>query len=159
MGNAARSLDYLRNPEIAKSLTNILKTNTRAATSLGHCCKIVISSHIEKEDKSLTFFADIVQLGRLFMDMLNVYKVYSDSISQVVATGGPHATAMSNVRAMRSVKKEVHKKETTSSSVCEYLLLLAGFEASGDVHCALRGPRGGIHQLHSAAASARPGRL
>ncbi len=38
MSNAARSLDYLRNPDIAKSLTNILKTNTRAATSLGHCC-------------------------------------------------------------------------------------------------------------------------
>ena len=36
MSSAASSLDYLRQLETAKSILNILKTNARAAHSLGH---------------------------------------------------------------------------------------------------------------------------
>lgn len=64
MAQANATIDYLRNAETAKSITNILKTNTHAAQSLGHCY--------------------VVQLGRIFMDLLNVYRVYSETISTQV---------------------------------------------------------------------------
>lgn len=56
MANAGRNLESLRQPETIKNIANILKTNNRAASSLGHVY--------------------ITQLGLIFADMLNVYKVY-----------------------------------------------------------------------------------
>jgi len=47
------------------------------------------------------------QLQTFFLDMLNVYKVYSERISTAVAQQGAIATQMSLVRTMRSAKKEV----------------------------------------------------
>jgi hypothetical protein len=38
MQQAARNVDYLRSADTAKSIVNILKTNIRACTSLGHFC-------------------------------------------------------------------------------------------------------------------------
>jgi exportin-1 len=54
--------------DTVKSIANILKTNVRACSSLGHCY--------------------ISQLGKIYLDMLNVYKAYSGMISEAVATGG-----------------------------------------------------------------------
>lgn len=48
----------------------------------------------------------LIQLGRIFMDVLNVYKVYSMEISNTVAQHGPGATQTAIIRAMRAVKKE-----------------------------------------------------
>jgi len=84
--NSSHNVTYLRHSDTAKSIANILKTNVRAASSLGGCY--------------------ISQLGRIFLDMLNVYKAYSEFISQSVAVEGEYATRKSEIRSMRSVKKE-----------------------------------------------------
>jgi len=86
MSQAARSVEVLRNPDTIKNIANILRTNVRACFSLGH-----------------TY---ISQLGRIYLDMLNVYKAYSEMISGAVATGGALATKTHAMRSMRSVKRE-----------------------------------------------------
>ena len=48
-------MQVLKDPEAVKQLANILKTNVRACKALGH--------------------PYVVQLGRIYLDMLNVYKV------------------------------------------------------------------------------------
>jgi len=49
----------------------------------------------------------VSQLEVFFLDMLNVYKVYSERISAAVAAQGAIATQLSLIRTMRSAKKEV----------------------------------------------------
>ncbi|GMI39796.1 hypothetical protein TeGR_g11582, partial [Tetraparma gracilis] len=51
----------------------------------------------------------IHQLQVIFLDLLTVYKVYSQKISEAVATQGALATRHDIVRKMRTVKKEVLK--------------------------------------------------
>lgn len=53
---ASKNVDVLKEIEIVKQLASILKTNVRACKALNH--------------------AYFVQLGRIYLDMLNVYKVY-----------------------------------------------------------------------------------
>ena len=48
-------MDVLKDQEAVKQLGSILKTNVRACKALGH--------------------PFVVQLGRIYLDMLNVYKV------------------------------------------------------------------------------------
>lgn len=48
-------MDILKEIEIVKQLASILKTNVRACKALNH--------------------AYVLQLGRIYLDMLNVYKV------------------------------------------------------------------------------------
>ena len=86
MKQAALNLAYLKQPATAAKLLNILKTNTRACQSLGH--------------------SFVTQLGRMYLDMLNVYKVYSEEISNIVATQGPQSTRTQQVKSLRSVKSE-----------------------------------------------------
>lgn len=52
---ASRNVDVLKEIEIVKQLASILKTNVRACKALGH--------------------SYVIQLGRIYLDMLNVYKV------------------------------------------------------------------------------------
>eukprot|EP00951_Prasinocladus_malaysianus_P012981 scaffold97565_cov44-Prasinocladus_malaysianus.AAC.2 len=47
----------------------------------------------------------ITQLVLIYGDMLNIYKMYSELISNSIVTGGPHASKTSIVKLMRSVKK------------------------------------------------------
>lgn len=47
----------------------------------------------------------ISQLVLIYVDMLNIYKMYSELISANIASGGPHASKTSTVKVMRSVKK------------------------------------------------------
>jgi len=86
MAQASRNVESLKQVDTIKHIANILKTNVRACFSLGHCF--------------------ISQLGRIYLDMLNVYKAYSEMISNAVATSGSMATKTSLIRSMRSVKKE-----------------------------------------------------
>jgi len=86
MSQASRNLEILSHPDTMKNITNILKTNVRTCTSLGH--------------------PFISQMGRIYLDMLNVYKAYSEMISNTIATGGAQVTHTSAIRAMRAVKKE-----------------------------------------------------
>jgi len=87
MDQAKNSMDTLIAPSTIKEIIKILKTNNRVCRSVGS-----LFTH---------------QLQTFFMDMLNVYRVYSEHISNAVAQQGAIATQMSLVRTMRSAKKEV----------------------------------------------------
>uniref|UniRef100_A0A6N2N007 Exportin-1 C-terminal domain-containing protein n=1 Tax=Salix viminalis TaxID=40686 RepID=A0A6N2N007_SALVM len=67
----------------------IFETNTSAASSLG------------------TYF--LSQISLIFLDMLNVYRMYSELISSSIAEGGPYASKTSYVKLLRSVKRETLK--------------------------------------------------
>ena len=87
MDQAGRNVETLVEPNTLKELVKILKTNNRVCHAVG----------------SLFMY----QLQSFFLDMLNVYKVYSERITQAVAQHGAVATQHSLVRMMRSAKKEI----------------------------------------------------
>ncbi len=49
------------------------------------------------------------QLGRIYLDMLNVYKVMSENITQAIALNGESVTKQPLIKGMRVVKKETVK--------------------------------------------------
>lgn len=55
ISQASKNVDVLKEIEVVKQLASILKTNVRACKALNH--------------------AYVIQLGRIYLDMLNVYKV------------------------------------------------------------------------------------
>jgi len=87
IANANANVETLVQPDTIKEVIKILKTNNRVAGTVGP-----LFTH---------------QLQLFFRDMLNVYKVYSERISDAIAKQGAIATQMSLVRTMRSAKKEV----------------------------------------------------
>jgi len=87
MERAKANVEVLVEPATIKELIKILKTNNRVCVSVGP-----LFTH---------------QLQIFFLDMLNVYKVYSERISTAIERQGAIATQMSLVRTMRSAKKEV----------------------------------------------------
>ncbi|CAA2968069.1 EXPORTIN 1A [Olea europaea subsp. europaea] len=89
IGQARQSVDFLKDPDVIRAVLNILQTNTSAATSLG------------------TYF--LSQITLIFLDMLNVYRMYSELISTSIAQGGPYASRTSVVKLLRSVKRETLK--------------------------------------------------
>nr|GMD53661.1 protein EXPORTIN 1A isoform X2 [Ipomoea batatas] len=89
IGQARQSVDFLKDQDVIRAVLNILQTNTSAASSLG------------------TFF--LPQITLIFLDMLNVYRMYSELISVSIAQGGPFASRTSVVKLLRSVKRETLK--------------------------------------------------
>nr|GEX02371.1 protein exportin 1A [Tanacetum cinerariifolium] len=89
IGQARGSVDFLKDQDVIRTVLNILQTNTSAATSLG------------------THF--LSQISLIFLDMLNIYKMYSELISSNIAQGGPYASRTSYVKLLRSVKRETLK--------------------------------------------------
>jgi exportin-1 len=87
MEHAAQNVETLIEPNTIKEIVKILKTNNRVCGAVGS-----LFTH---------------QLETFFLDMLNVYKVYSERISAAVAQQGAIATQTSLVRTMRTAKKEV----------------------------------------------------
>jgi exportin-1 len=87
MDKAIQNVESLVEPSTIKEIIKILKSNNRVCHSVG------------------PLFT--TQLQTFFLDMLNVYKVYSERISAAIAQQGAIATQMSLVRTMRSAKKEV----------------------------------------------------
>ena len=65
LSQASRNVDVLKDQEAVKQLGSILKTNVRACKALGH--------------------PFVVQLGRIYLDMLNVYKVNCSRVNHNVA--------------------------------------------------------------------------
>ena len=51
----------------------------------------------------------VSQLGRIYLDMLNVYKVMSENISGAIALSGENVTRQPLIKSMRLVKKETLK--------------------------------------------------
>ena len=82
---AGVNLDSLRETLTVKDIQHFLQTNVSVCSSLG------------------SPFGS--QLNKIFVDMLNVYKMYSELIGMNILSGGPHAAKSSGVKAMRSVKK------------------------------------------------------
>ncbi|PIA33613.1 hypothetical protein AQUCO_04100203v1 [Aquilegia coerulea] len=89
IGQARLSVDFLKDQDVIKTVLNILQTNTSVATSLG------------------TYFSS--QISLIFLDMLNVYRMYSELISSSIAEGGPYQSKTSYVKLLRSVKRETLK--------------------------------------------------
>ncbi|KAF8079528.1 hypothetical protein N665_1021s0023 [Sinapis alba] len=89
IGQARHSVEFLKDPGVIRTVLNILQTNTSAATSLG------------------TDF--LSQISLIFLDMLNVYRMYSELVSTSITDGGPYASKTSFVKLLRSVKRETLK--------------------------------------------------
>ncbi|KAF9977031.1 Karyopherin transporter [Actinomortierella ambigua] len=93
MNQANSDIMTLENIDNLKVLASVLKTNVAACGSIGP-----------------GFFS---QLGRIYLDLLAVYKAVSQLISESVVKQGPVALRTPKVRAMRTVKKEIlHLIET-----------------------------------------------
>ncbi|RZC31410.1 Protein EXPORTIN 1A isoform A [Glycine soja] len=89
IGKAHQNADFLKDQDVIRNVLNILQTNTSVASSLG------------------TYF--LPQITLIFLDMLNVYRMYSELISKSIAEGGPFASRTSYVKLLRSVKRETLK--------------------------------------------------
>lgn len=86
---AMQNPDVLNNPDQVKQLGNIMKTNVSACMAIGS--------------------PFIVQIGKIYMDMLNLYRAASEMISRAVSDGGLIQTKTPRVRGLRTIKKEVLK--------------------------------------------------
>eukprot|EP00271_Cylindrocystis_brebissonii_P003986 TRINITY_DN15300_c0_g1_i1.p1 TRINITY_DN15300_c0_g1~~TRINITY_DN15300_c0_g1_i1.p1 ORF type:complete len:1098 (+),score=241.20 TRINITY_DN15300_c0_g1_i1:845-4138(+) len=102
---ARESVEYLKNPEVVRSVLNILQTNTAVASSLGQ--------------------PFLSQISLIYLDMLNVYRMYSELISDQIKAGGPYASKTSIVKLLRSVKKEVLKLIETFVDKAEDVNMIA----------------------------------
>lgn len=87
MSTAASDINVLTNPEQLREIQRVLRTNVSACRSIGPS------------------FAK--QLGKLYLDMLNVYKAISNFVTATITASGPTAAQTAPVRAMIGVKKEV----------------------------------------------------
>lgn len=101
MRQAASNVDVLASPENIKILSNILKTNVSACTSIG------------------TFF--LPQITRIYSDMLGLYRAVSGIISDTIAADGLIATRTPKVRGLRTIKKEILKLVETHIRKAEEL--------------------------------------
>ena len=91
MQQAGSNVDVLSSPENIKILSNILKTNVSACTSTG------------------TFF--LPQITRIYQDMLGLYRAVSGIINDTIGSEGLIATRTPKVRGLRTIKKEILKRE------------------------------------------------
>ncbi|KAG1667326.1 Exportin-1 [Nymphon striatum] len=89
INQASKNVNVLKDADAVKQLGNILKTYVRSCQAIGH--------------------PFVVQLGRIYLDMLNVYKVMSENIGAAIALNGENVTKQPLVRSMRTVKKEILK--------------------------------------------------
>lgn len=86
ISQASKNVDFLKNMPAVKQLGSILKTNVRACKALGH--------------------SFVLQLGRIYLDMLNVYKIMSENVIQAISVNGMIVNNQPLIKAMHVVKKE-----------------------------------------------------
>lgn len=86
ISRASKNVDFLKNMAAVNQLGSILKTNVAACKALGH--------------------AYVIQLGRIYLDMLNVYKITSENIIQAIELNGVNVNKQPLIIAMHVVKKE-----------------------------------------------------
>ncbi|PYI33784.1 nuclear transport receptor [Aspergillus indologenus CBS 114.80] len=89
IGQATQNPKILEDGDTIKIVGNIMKTNVAACSSIG------------------TYFYS--QLGRIYHDMLNMYRASSQLINNAVAQDGEIATKTPKVRGLRTIKKEILK--------------------------------------------------
>lgn len=97
--SASFSEDVLRLRDKMKAFSNILRTNSRVAASLGS--------------------PYLVQFEWIYPDMLKVYKGYSGLIQSLVVNGGQYATKTADARNMRAVKREALRAIETCISTSQ----------------------------------------
>ncbi|KAF8892569.1 CRM1 C terminal-domain-containing protein [Infundibulicybe gibba] len=90
MAQAAQSMDVLSSNDNIKILSNVLKTNVSACTSIG------------------SFY--LPQIGRIFLDMLGLYRAVSGIISETIVKEGLIATKTPKVRQLRTLMETYIKK-------------------------------------------------
>jgi exportin-1 len=93
MAEAKQNTDCLHSAQEIKILSNVLKTNVAACTSVGS--------------------AFILQLSKIYMDLLALYRIIGKLVSESVATQGLIATKTPKVRGWRTIKKEILKLVNT----------------------------------------------
>lgn len=86
---ATQNPAILQDNDTIKVIGNIMKTNVSACSSIG------------------PYFYP--QIGRIYHDMLQMYRATSQLISEAVAREGEIATRMPKVRGLRTIKKEILK--------------------------------------------------
>ncbi|KAF2809680.1 uncharacterized protein BDZ99DRAFT_571454 [Mytilinidion resinicola] len=89
IGQANQDPTILHDGEIIKVIGNIMKTNVAACSSIG------------------SYFYP--QIGRIYLDMLTMYRASSSLIDEAVQREGNIATKMPKVRGLRTIKKEILK--------------------------------------------------
>ena len=91
--SAHQDPNVLQNSDTIKVIGNIMKTNVAACSSIG------------------SYFYP--QIGRIYVDMLTMYRAASQLIDESVQKDGNIATKMPKVRGLRTIKKEILKLITT----------------------------------------------
>ena len=91
MQQAAQNMDVLSSDDNIKILSNVLKTNVAACTSIG------------------SFY--LPQIGRIFLDMLGLYKAVSVIISETVAREGWFMLSMRAVCITHHVDSRIDRHE------------------------------------------------
>lgn len=115
MSQAAQNNDVLANAENIKILANVLKTNVSACTSIG------------------SFY--LPQIGRVFLDMLGLYRAVSGIISETVAKEGeviPGGLTISNIHSGSSLSRLTRDQDTKNPTVEDSKE--GSFETNGDLH-------------------------
>lgn len=87
ISHASHDINVMKDPEVVKNIVNILKTNVAACRSIGS--------------------PFICQLSKIYLDMLNVYKVTSENISTAVVENGEEVLKQPLLKSMRAVKREI----------------------------------------------------
>ena len=104
IARAAENNSVLQDPEIIKQLGHILKINVRGCSAIGHPfvaqvrqtrlprVELTSLTHLicHSQQHPLILTVPLPQLGRIYMDMLNLYKCLSENISQAVALSGTY---------------------------------------------------------------------
>ncbi|KAI0541692.1 CRM1 C terminal-domain-containing protein [Xylaria digitata] len=86
---ATSNPQILEDADTIKIIGNIMKTNVSACSSIG------------------PYFGP--QIGRIYLDMLQMYRATSQLISEAIARDGEIAPRMPKVRGLRTIKKEILK--------------------------------------------------
>jgi exportin-1 len=87
LSDAKVSPQVLHMPERVKELSRVLRTNIHVAKATGH-----------------TY---ISQLAKIFLDALNVYKHYGETLNDLVLKNGVQVLQIPDVRAQRNIKVEM----------------------------------------------------
>ncbi|KAL0087845.1 nuclear export factor CRM1 [Phycomyces blakesleeanus] len=89
MTQAKQNINILADPAQIKFVTNVLKTNVSACSAVGS--------------------PFIIQLSKIYMDLLTLYSSVGKMISQNIAEQGPIATKTPRVRGLRMIKRDILK--------------------------------------------------
>lgn len=136
MAQAAQNMDVLSNTENIKILSNVLKTNVSACTSIG------------------SFY--LPQIGRIFLDMLGLYKAVSGIISETIAKEGSSYRFFQQQyeQCLMSVRRSRCDEDPQSSPVANSQK--GNSQTHGDVYQKGRGFGSCQQQFHATVARRYP---